>query len=271
MNLARRFMVTPGARVRLRDLDPDDTPGIADKEESLTRLARNIKRLSELQYTLYAENRRSLLVVLQAMDAGGKDGVVRHVFSGLNPQGCRVTSFKVPAGEETAHDFLWRIHRQVPARGEIGVFNRSHYEDVLVVRVRGLVPENVWKARYDHINAFEKLLVDSGTAICKIFLHVSRKEQLERLETRLDDPSRNWKVAESDFEDRRYWRDFVKAYEEAIERCSTPWAPWYIVPADHKWYRNAAVSEILRHVMERMDPRMPKPSVDIAALKRKYA
>ncbi len=270
MNLAKRFQVRPGRPAALSRAIPDSTPGVKDKATAIERLTANVKRLAELQYRLYAENRRSLLIVLQAMDAGGKDGVVRHVLSGLNPQGCRVTSFKVPVGEELTHDFLWRVHKQVPGRGNIGVFNRSHYEDVLVVRVHGLVPARVWKARYEHINAFEKMLTDSGTTICKLFLHISREEQMERLEARLDDPARNWKVSESDFVERGYWQDYIKAYEDALSRCSTPWAPWYVIPADRKWYRNYAVSEIIRHVMEEMDLRMPKPTVDIAALKRKY-
>ena len=270
MNIASHFRVKPASAMSLGRFDTDATPGVKDKAAALNQLSRDVERLAELQYTLFAENRRSVLIVLQAMDAAGKDGVVRHVLSGLNPQGCRVTSFKVPAGEERTHDFLWRIHRQVPAHGEIGVFNRSHYEDVLVARVHNLVPEPVWKARYAHINAFEKMLVDSGTTICKFFLHVGRKEQLKRLATRLDDPARNWKVAEADFTERGYWKDYVKAYEEVLERCSTPWAPWHVIPADHKWYRNYAVSEVLRQTLESMDLRLPKPAVDITALKKKY-
>lgn len=270
MNAVDAFRIKQGRPVSLRRIDTDATPGIKDKAAALKSVKQNIERLAELQYTLYAENRRSVLIVLQAMDAAGKDGVVRHVLAGLNPQGCRVTPFKVPAGEERGHDFLWRVHKQVPAHGEIGVFNRSHYEDVLVVRVHNLAPEPVWKARYDHINAFEKMLVDSGTTICKFFLHVGRKEQLERLEARLNDPSRNWKVTEADFVERGYWKDYVKAYEDVLTRCSTPWAPWYVIPADHKWYRNYAISEILRRTMESMDLRLPKSAVDIAALKKKY-
>jgi PPK2 family polyphosphate:nucleotide phosphotransferase len=270
MNLLAQFRVAPGKHITLKDFAPDATPGVKGKEEALKNLARNIERLAKLQYSLYAENRRSVLIVLQAMDAAGKDGVIRHVLSGLNPQGCRVTSFKVPSGEELAHDFLWRIHKQTPACGEIGVFNRSHYEDVLVVRVHKLISESECKARYDHINAFEKLLADSGVTICKFFLHVSREEQKRRLDTRLDDPRRNWKVAEADFVERKYWNDYHKAYGDALSRCSTPWAPWYVIPADHKWYRNYLVSEILRRTMESMDIRFPKPTCDIAALKRTY-
>jgi PPK2 family polyphosphate:nucleotide phosphotransferase len=270
MNLLAQFRVAPGKHITLKDFAPDATPGVKGKEEALKNLARNIERLAKLQYSLYAENRRSVLIVLQAMDAAGKDGVIRHVLSGLNPQGCRVTSFKVPSGEELAHDFLWRIHKQTPACGEIGVFNRSHYEDVLVVRVHKLISESECKARYDHINAFKKLLADSGVTICKFFLHVSREEQKRRLDTRLDDPRRNWKVAEADFVERKYWNDYHKAYGDALSRCSTPWAPWYVIPADHKWYRNYLVSEILRRTMESMDIRFPKPTCDIAALKRTY-
>ena len=270
MDIASHFRIKPGRSVSLGRFDTGATPGVKDKSAALECVTRNIERMAELQYTLYAENRRSVLIVLQAMDAAGKDGVVRHVLAGLNPQGCRVTPFKVPVGEEAAHDFLWRIHKQVPARGEIGVFNRSHYEDVLVVRVHNLAPEPIWKARYEHINAFEKMLAESGTTICKFFLHVGRKVQLKRLEERLDDPTRNWKVTESDFVERGYWKDYVKAYDDVLARCSTPWAPWYVIPADHKWYRNYAISEVLRQTLESMDLRLPKSRVDIAALKHKY-
>ncbi len=270
MDLLKTCRIDSGSRVALKSFDPEATSGMATKEEALKAMTRNIERLAKLQYSLYAENRRSVLIVLQAMDAAGKDGVIRHVLSGLNPQGCRVTSFKVPSGEELAHDFLWRIHKQTPACGEIGVFNRSHYEDVLVVRVHKLISESECKARYDHINAFEKLLADSGVTICKFFLNVSRKEQKRRLDARLNDPDRNWKVSEADFIERQYWNDYRKAYGDALSRCSKPWAPWYVIPADNKWYRNYLVSEILRRTMESMDIRLPKPKVDIAALKRTY-
>jgi PPK2 family polyphosphate:nucleotide phosphotransferase len=270
MNLSRKCRIAPGNRIELKAFDPEATPGVATKEDALEKLTRNIEQLAKLQYALFAENRRSVLIVLQAMDAGGKDGVIRHVLSGLNPQGCRVTSFKVPSSEELSHDFLWRIHKQTPARGEIGVFNRSHYEDVLVVRVHKLIPESVCKARYEQINAFEKMLTDNGVTICKFFLHISRKEQKRRLDARLDDPERNWKVAEADFIERGYWKDYTQAYGDALSRCSTPWAPWHVIPADHKWYRNYAVSQILRQTMESMQIRFPTPAVDIAALKRKY-
>ena len=225
--------------------------------------------MRKLQYRLFAENRRAVLVVLQAMDAAGKDGVVRHVMSGLNPQACRVTSFKVPSALEKQHDFLWRIHQAVPPTGEIGVFNRSHYEDVLVARVRQLVPPAVWKARFEMINTFERYLSDNGVTIVKFFLHISRAEQAQRLQDRLADPDRNWKFTPADIEERRFWDDYQTASEEAIARCSTPWAPWYVIPSDRKWYRNWAVAEILRHTMQKMDLRFPPPLHDAKDLRRR--
>ncbi len=227
-----------------------------------------LAELRRLQYRLYAENRRAVLVILQAMDAAGKDGVVRHVFAGLNPQGCRVTPFKVPSALENQHDFLWRIHQAVPAFGEIGVFNRSHYEDVLVVRVRKLAPPSVWQPRFAMINAFEECLSENGVTVVKLFLHVSREEQTERLIERLDDPERNWKFSDADVAEREYWDAYQEAYGEAIGRCSTRHAPWYVVPADRKWYRNWAVARILLATLQAMDLRFPAPRGDAAVLKR---
>jgi PPK2 family polyphosphate:nucleotide phosphotransferase len=198
------------------------------------------------------------------MDAGGKDGTIRHVMSGLNPQGCHVTSFKVPTEEELAHDYLWRVHRAVPAKGEIGIFNRSHYGDVLVVRVHNLVPRRVWSERYEQINGFEKILADNDVTIVKFFLHISKEEQKKRLQERLDDPAKHWKVSEADFEERRFWPDYIKAYEDALSKCSTPWAPWYVIPADHKWFRNLAVADILVSTLEDMDMRFPKSKLDLS-------
>jgi PPK2 family polyphosphate:nucleotide phosphotransferase len=216
-------------------------------------------RLRDLQAVLWAEGKHALLIILQAMDAGGKDGTIKHVMRGVNPQGCQVTGFKVPTQEELDHDFLWRVHKAVPRRGYIGIFNRSHYEDVLVVRVDELVPEAVWRQRYEQINHFEKLLADTGTTILKFYLHISKQEQRERFEARLDDPHKNWKFSMGDLEKRAQWDDYMEAYNEALSRCSTPWAPWYVVPADHKWYRNAVISRILVETLEGLDMRYPPP------------
>ncbi len=265
-------MATDGERFRVR---PERTPRLARIDTRSTRGAPGDKavveagyeatwsRLSEMQERLYAESGRSLLVVLQAIDAGGKDGTIGHVFRGLNPQGVRVTPFKAPTPQELAHDFLWRAHAAAPARGEIAVFNRSHYEDVLVVRVKDLVPESVWRARFEHIRAFEANLVDAGTTIVKVFLHISRDEQRERLQARLDDPAKHWKFNVADFEERARWPAYEAAFEDAIAQTSTADAPWYVVPADRKWYRNWAIGRILVETLERMDPRFPKPETPL--------
>jgi PPK2 family polyphosphate:nucleotide phosphotransferase len=255
-----RWLVSPGQKVALDDLDPAstaDAPG--DRQATEAALVPLQDRLGDLQSRLWAESRRSVLVVLQGPDAAGKDGTISHVFAGINPQGARVASFKEPTGEELAHDFLWRIHRQVPRAGEIGIFNRSHYEDVLVARVDKLVEPSVWRARYGHINAFEHLLTDGGTTVVKFFLHISYEEQGRRLQDRLDRPDKRWKLTRSDLTERGHWHDYVEAYTEAIERTSTEIAPWYVIPADHKWFRNWAVSKVLVGVLESLDPRYPDP------------
>ncbi len=205
-------------------------------------------------------------MVLQAVDAGGKDGTIRHVMSGLNPQGCRVTPFKVPSTEEREHDFLWRIHRAVPPRGEIGIFNRSHYEDLLVARVHHLVPKSVWEQRFDQINAFEKMLAGNDVLILKFFLQISKAEQLRRLQERISDPRKQWKLSEQDFSERAYWDRYMEAYEDLLRRCSTPWAPWFIIPADRKWYRNLAVSQIIADSLGALRMVFPKPTVDLTKL-----
>jgi len=215
------------------------------------------KQLADYQFRLYSEGKQKLLVVLQAMDAGGKDSTIRRVFQGVNPQGVRVTSFKAPSKRELARDYLWRVHRQVPAKGMIRIFNRSHYEDVLIVRVDSLVPEAVWRSRYEQINDFEKLLADTGTTILKFFLHVSKHEQKERLEARLSDPTRHWKFSADDLEKRKQWNDYMAAYADALSLCSTPYAPWYAIPADQKWYRNLAIARILVSTLAKMDPQYP--------------
>ena len=263
MNLTQRLRVKPGTTAGLADIDPAETHGFEKGPELDAALAKNVARLGELQYVMYAERRRSLLVVLQGMDASGKDGAIRRVMTGFNPQGCRVTAFKVPTPEELAHDFLWRVHAAVPGKGDVGIFNRSHYEDVLIVRVRELVPERVWKRRYDQINEFERHLADHDVVIVKLFLHISKGEQKRRLQSRLDDPTRQWKVSPDDFVLRKQWPNFMRAYEDAITKCNAKTAPWYVVPADKKWFRNLAVSEILVDTLEALDMRFPKPTVDL--------
>jgi PPK2 family polyphosphate:nucleotide phosphotransferase len=265
MMLREQLRVSPGKPVRLAAWDSDDTRGV-EHAEADARLAKSLARLDELQYLMYAEQRRALLVVLQGMDAAGKDGTIRHVMAGLNPQGCRVTAFKPPSPEEAAHDFLWRVHQAVPRRGDVGIFNRSHYEEVLIALVHRLVPQAVWSRRYEQINRFEQLLTESDVIVVKFFLHISKDEQRRRLEERLRDPTKQWKLALSDFEERKFWDDYVAAYEEALTRCSTASAPWFIIPANKKWFRNLAVSRILVHALERLDLKFPKPSFDVSRL-----
>jgi PPK2 family polyphosphate:nucleotide phosphotransferase len=230
-------------------------------------LQRNIQRLFHLQTLLAASNKYAAVVVLQAMDAGGKDGTIRHVMRGLNPQACRVSAFKVPTEEELHHDFLWRVHKVVPRRGEIGIFNRSHYEDVLVARVHKLVPKSIWSARYDHINDFEKILAKNDVAIFKFFLHVSKEEQARRLEQRIDNPRKNWKISLADITERKYWDDYMAAYEDALSECSTEWAPWYVIPGNTKWFRNLAISQILVDAMTAWKMEYPPPPADSSELR----
>ncbi len=256
MSMAKKLAVQPGSKVVLADRPTEDRFGW-DKQASKARLVEVREQLAALQYKLYAESERSVLVVLQARDAAGKDGVVRHVMSGMNPAGVRVTSFKAPAGREAEQDYLWRCHLAAPSRGEVGVWNRSHYEDVLVVRVKGFVPEERWRRRYQHIREFERLLADEGTRVVKIHLHVSKEAQRERLQERIDDPEVNWKHNASDLADRALWDDFTAAYEDAIAETSTDWAPWYVVPADTKWSRNLAVGELLLEILTEMNPQLP--------------
>jgi PPK2 family polyphosphate:nucleotide phosphotransferase len=266
MKWSKRFLVRPGTRLRLADHDPDDTAGFEDKDGVREVLAKNIARLEKLQYLMYAENRRALLIVLQAMDAGGKDGTIRHVMEGLNPQGCAVTSFKAPSAEELKHDFLWRIHKAVPARGDIGIFNRSHYEDVLIARVHRLVPKRVWEERYEQINAFERSLTRDGVTILKFMLHISKDEQRRRFQERIDDPRKRWKISPADLAERKFWGDYRKAYEEALSRCSRPWAPWFVIPSNHKWFRNFAVSQIIVDRLESLDMKFPEPALNLSKI-----
>jgi len=264
--LAETLRLTSGKRVRLAKIDTDDTLALPGKEESARALGKHVERIAELQERLYAEGKRALLVVFQALDAGGKDGTTRAVFRGVNPQGVRVVGFKAPSAEELAHDYLWRIHHAMPRRGEIGIFNRSHYEDVLVVRVDSLVPEEVWSARYDQINAFERHLVDNGTQILKFFLHISREEQAERLRERVTDPAKRWKFSPDDLRKRVQWDDYQRAYEDALQRCTTEHAPWHVIPGDRNWVRNLAVAAIVRAKLEDMDPQFPQPKWDPATI-----
>lgn len=247
---------------QIKKYDPDDRLGW-HKETALAELNHIKIELDELQQRLFAEGKQSLLLVLQARDAAGKDGTVRSIFSGLNPAGVDVTSFKVPAGRETVHDYLWRVHEVCPGDGEIGVFNRSHYEEVLVVRVKGLVPDSVWKKRYRHINEFERMLSDEGTRIIKCFLNVSKEEQARRFQDRLDDATKSWKFRAGDLADRKLWPKFNRAYEDMIRNTSTSYAPWHVVPADHNWVRNLAVAKILLKALEEMNPQFPPPEPGI--------
>jgi PPK2 family polyphosphate:nucleotide phosphotransferase len=263
MDFRKQFVVEPGSLVRLAEIDTGFVGDFADKEAARIQTEKNTAKLAELQYKLYAENRRSLLIILQAMDAGGKDGTINKVFAPMNPQGCRVQGFKEPSREALAHDFLWRIHLFTPKAGEVVVFNRSHYEDVLIVRVHDLVPKTVWSKRYEHIRNFEKMLTDHQTKVVKFFLHISPEEQLKRFMERLDDPAKQWKISEADYRERERWGDYAAAFEDAFRECSTPEAPWYIIPADHKHFRNLAVSQIMVDVLEEMKLEIPKPTVDL--------
>ncbi len=269
MDLERRFRLRPGRPVDLSALDPGFI-GDATRESAAEGTARNARRLGDLQYLLHAERRRSLLVCIQGLDASGKDGTIRNVVRSMGPEGVHAHAFKVPSAEEASHDFLRRIHLRTPAHGDVTVFNRSHYEDVLVPRVHGTLPEKVWRARYDTINAFEASLDAAGTRVLKIFLLMSPEEQLRRFEQRLDDPMRRWKITESDYTDRERWRDYVEAYEEALARTGTRDAPWYVVPSDHKWFRDLAVSSILVAALESMGLAVPQPSVDLARIRARY-
>jgi PPK2 family polyphosphate:nucleotide phosphotransferase len=264
MNLRARYLVKPGKKLRLQDHDPDDTAGIG-KAHAERVTAKNTARLARLHELLYAEHKTALLIILQAMDAGGKDGTIKHVMSGVNPQGCSVTSFKVPTKLEADHDFLWRIHAAVPARGDIGIFNRSQYEEVLIVRVHKLVPKDQWSKRYEEINAFEKLLDDNDVRILKFFLHISKDEQMRRFQERLTNPDKNWKSSPADFQERKFWDDYQKAYQIALQKCSKRHAPWFIIPANKKWFRNMAVSQIIVDTLEDLRMHYPVKAEDTGA------
>ena len=263
-----RYRVKPGTHVNLSQWDPNDNSAFPiKKKEGRQQLLGLNQKLESLQELLYAEHKHKILIVLQAMDTGGKDGVVRHVFDGVNPQGVRVASFKKPTPRELDHDYLWRVHQQVPGRGEMVIFNRSHYEDVLVVRVHSLAPEEVWSKRYDHINNFERMLADEGSTILKFFLFIDLDEQKERLQARLDEPDKNWKFDPGDLKERKLWPEYIKAFEDAISKTSTDWAPWYIVPANRKWYRNLVVGTVIIETLEALNMRYPEPEFDPAEIK----
>ncbi len=258
------YRVKPGTQVDLSQWAPDDKAlfdkGKSEGKKAMDKLNRRLEALQEL---LYAEGKRKVLIVLQAMDTGGKDGVIRWVFDRVNPQGVKVASFKTPTSEELAHDYLWRIHKHTPGKGEIVIFNRSHYEDVLVVRVHNLVPPEVWGRRYAHINDFERMLAEEGTTILKFFLHISMDEQKERLQARLDEPDKRWKFSVGDLGERALWDDYMRAYETVLSETSTEWAPWYIVPANRKWYRNLVISDVLVETLEGFGMQYPQPEENL--------
>ena len=261
------LVAKPGdGRFRLIEIDPDTTPGLKGKHRAKTDVARHRDSLFKLQERLYAERKRALLVVLQAMDTGGKDGTVTHVIGNMNPQAVLISSFKAPTPEEKGHGFLWRIRKRLPEKGNIGIFNRSHYEDVLVARVHNLAPPDVIERRYEKINAFERKLTRSGTRVVKLMLHISYDEQRQRLIDRLKNPDKHWKFSEHDIDERGYWDDYQSAYSTAISRCSTDWAPWFVIPADDKDYRNWAVASILIETLEEMNPQYPRPKLDVPRL-----
>jgi PPK2 family polyphosphate:nucleotide phosphotransferase len=263
--MSTHLRVAPGTPARIADRDPDDTLGL-DKAHAREQLGTLHERLDVLQRRLYAEGTRSVLLVLQGLDASGKDGVIRSVFAGLSPQGCRVVSFKAPTSTELAHDYLWRVHVQLPTRGEIGIFNRSHYEDIVAVRMRRLAPEHVWRRRAGHIRDWERMLTDEGTTIVKVFLSVSKDEQRKRLQERIDDPEKRWKFRHEDLEARSRFDEYIVAYEEVLTETSTEWAPWHVVPADRNWVKAVAVAQLLVDSLERLDPQLPPAAPGIEKL-----
>jgi len=269
----KKYLVTPGKKFRLKKIDPADTGDFSDddegKEKAKLKTEKTVENICDLQERLFAESKQALLIVLQAMDTGGKDGTIEHVMSSVNPQGCVVASFKVPTQEEASHDFLWRVHEKAPAKGYIGIFNRSHYEDVLVTRVHNMIDKKTQERRFGEINDFEKILDHNGTTIIKFFLHISKAEQRRRFQARLDDPKKRWKFKLNDLKERRHWDKYQKTFEETLESTSTSHAPWYVVPADNKWYRNYVVGKIVVNTLKKMDPKFPKlpPEVDPAKIK----
>ncbi len=262
--LLKRYLVKPEEKIKLSDWDPNDTSEFkGTKEQRRIEIENLNKRLEELQEVLFAEHKHKVLIVLQAMDTGGKDGAIRHVFEGVNPQGTRVANFKEPSAEELDHDYLWRVHKQVPAKGELVIFNRSHYEDVLVVRVHKLVPSDVWKQRFDQINAFEQMLAENRTTILKFYLHIDRDEQKRRLQARLANPNKHWKFRRGDLAERKLWPEYMQAYEDVLNKTSTVAAPWIIVPSNHKWYRDLVISAILIETLAGLNMQFPEPEENL--------
>lgn len=270
MNYIDRFRVRPGSKIDLNKIDANFKDKHESHKHALSEIEADNQRLHDLQYLMYAEGKRSLLICLQGRDAAGKDGTINHVLAAMNPQGCKVIGFKVPTKEEAAHDFLWRCHQHTPGKGQVAIFNRSHYEDVLVQRVHNMVPKEVWSGRYEHINNFEKLLHDNATHILKFYLHIDPAEELKRFKMRIEDPARNWKISEGDYTERQYWDAYTKAFEDALSKCSTEHAPWFIIPSNHKWFRNLAISRIVAETLESLGMQFPEPSVDIDEIKKKY-
>ena len=271
MDYRKELVVEPGTRVKLSKIDPGYKGREASEKEAQAETRRHLEKLRKLQFLLYAEKKHSLLIVLQALDAAGKDGIINHVLSAMNPQGTTVVGFKKPTDADLSHDFLWRIHPHTPGKGEVAIFNRSYYEDVLVVRVHKLAPREVCSERYGFINDFEKLLrLEGHTHFIKFFLHISREEQLERFKQRLDDPSRNWKISEGDYKEREYWDAYTEAFEDVFAETGTKHASWYIIPSNHKWFRNLAVSQIVAATLDDMGMKMPHPQVDLDAIRKQY-
>ncbi|QAY96878.1 polyphosphate kinase 2 [Methylovirgula ligni] len=270
MDYRKKFIVPPGKKLRLADTDPADTRDQKSEADSADLIERYRQKLADMQTLLYAEGKRALLIVLQAMDAGGKDGTISHVMRAMNPQGVSVSRFEAPTPEEQAHDFLWRVHMRVPRRSQVGVFNRSHYEDVLITRVHKEIDADTCKARYEQIRDFEAELFDSGTHILKFFLHISEEEQLARFAQRLEDPHRNWKISEADYTERAFWDDYMDAYQDALSATSTRDAPWFVIPSNHKWFRNLAISQIVGDTLEDLGMKYPKPHVDLDKIRHDY-
>lgn len=271
MNPTKRFRVEPGSTVKLEEIDAAFHGSHADEKEAAQETAKHLARITQLQRKLYADRNHSLLIVLQGIDGAGKDGTCWHVISAMDPQGVNVRGFKQPTPEESDHDFLWRIHPHAPAKGQVAVFNRSHYEAVLVVRVHKLVPKEIWKPRYDFINDWERLITQqNNTTILKFFLYISKEEQLARFKERLDDPARQWKISPTDYTERDLWDEYIKAFQAALSHCSTEYAPWFIIPSNHKWFRNLAVSQIIADTLEKMDLKLPEPTADIEMIRKQY-
>src|SRR2546429_1563351 len=271
LNYVKKLIVKPSSKIRLKHFDPGYHGKHESHKSALPEIQENRQKMEDLQYLMYAEDKHSLLIVLQGLDAAGKDGVVRRALTGMNPEGCVAVNFKEPTPKELAHDFLWRVHPHVPAKGSVAIFNRSHYEDVLVARVHGLVPKKIWSKRYDEINDFERLITtENSTTILKFFLHISKDEQLARFKKRLDDPARQWKISESDYKEREYWDEYTKAFEDVLTKTSTDHALWFIVPSNHKWFRDLAISQIIVREMDDMNMQLPKPTVNLAEIRRDY-